>query len=55
MELSMCRSDIASTARPLLGRILGDMAQRLADEHGVLASEVVIGPVDFGDDHEARP
>ena len=47
----MCRADIAPDARPLLGRILGDMAQRLADELDVPASEVVIGPVDFGDEH----
>jgi hypothetical protein len=48
----MCRADIAPAARPVLSRILADMAQQLADEAGVPADRVRIGPVDFGD-HEA--
>lgn len=51
----MCRADIAPDARPLLGQILGDMAQRLADQAGVPAGDVVIGPVDFGDEQEHQP
>ena len=51
----MCRADIAPDARPLLGQILGDMAQRLADRAGVPADQVVIGPVDFGDEHASQP
>lgn len=47
----MCRVDIAPAARPLLGQILADMAQELADQSGVPADQVRIGPVDFGD-HE---
>lgn len=45
----MCRADIAPAARPLLGQILAGMATALADESGVPASEVRIGPVDFGE------
>ena len=47
----MCRADIAPAARGLLGQILGDMATRLADQFDVPAESVVIGPVDFGDEH----
>jgi len=50
----MCRSDITAAARPLLGRILGDMATALAQQAGVPAEQVRIGPVDFGD-HETGP
>ena len=48
----MCRADIAPAARGLLGQILGDMAQQLADQAGVPARDVLIGPVDFGDEQE---
>lgn len=51
----MCRADIAPAARPLLGQILGDMAAALADQAGVPASEVRIGPVDFGDHETGQP
>lgn len=44
----MCRADIAPEAHGLLGRILGDMAQQLAEEFDVPAESVLIGPVDFG-------
>jgi hypothetical protein len=46
----MCRSDIHADARPLLGQLLGDMATALAHESGVPADQVLIGPVDFGDE-----
>lgn len=45
----MCRADIAPAVRGLLGQILAGMATALADESGVPASEVRIGPVDFGE------
>lgn len=50
----MCRADIAPDALGLLGQILGDMAQQLADVSGVPASQVLIGPVDFGDPNDDR-
>lgn len=46
----MCRADIASDARQPLARVLADMAGALAAQSGVPASDVHIGPVDFGED-----
>lgn len=38
-------------ARPLLAEILDSLATRLAGQAGVDRSAVVIGPVDFGEEH----
>lgn len=51
----MCRADIAPGARGLLGELLGTMARSLADESGVPAADVIIGPVDFGDAEQDGP
>lgn len=44
----MCRADIAPDARQPLARVLSDIAAALAAQDGVPASDVRIGPVDFG-------
>jgi hypothetical protein len=45
----MCRSAIREEARLPLARMLTDMAERLAEIHGVDPADVRCGPVDFGD------
>lgn len=44
----MCRADIAPDAQQPLAHLLADMARALADQTGVPADDVRIGPVDFG-------
>lgn len=46
----MCRADIHPDARALLGSLLGDMAATLADDAGLRPEDVLIGPVDFGEE-----
>lgn len=50
----MCRADITPAARPLLGQILAHMAGALAQQAGVPAADVRIGPVDFGETEGQR-
>lgn len=46
----MCRSNVAPAAAGALGRLLLDMRDALAAEHGLDPAGVTIGPVDFGPD-----
>jgi hypothetical protein len=49
----MCRADIAPDACQPLAQLLADMARALAEQAGVPAADVRIGPVDFGPDPAA--
>lgn len=49
----MCRHDIDANAHQALAEVLGAIAGALADAAGVTRDQVRIGPVDFGNDHEA--
>jgi len=44
----MCRADVVEDAQRAVAALLVHMAGVLADQAGVPASEVTIGPVDLG-------
>lgn len=46
----MCRTDVDPRAQQALASVLNDMASALAAESGVDRDNVLIGPVDFGDE-----
>lgn len=49
----MCRAEIAPAVCQPLAQLLADMGRVLAEQAGVPAVEVLIGPVDFGPDPAA--
>lgn len=51
----MCRADIAPNAATRVAQLLGAMATALAERDGIPASDVRIGPVDFGTEPEHQP
>jgi hypothetical protein len=46
----MCRTDITPEASGPLGQLLAEMAEQLATAMGANPADVVIGPVDFGEE-----